>query len=265
MKVKTCLRYPGGKFYASNKIKKFLEIKHDEYREVFAGGLSVFLAKELAPKLNWINDIDKDLINFYKIIQNQDARKQLYQLLDKEVANRDRHKEVKERVPKTKIEEAFRFFYLNRTSFSGIMKNPRWGFALGSSIPPYKWTKTIEPVAQKLKDVKITNLDFSDVILAKSENSGVLMYLDPPYYNAAKSLYTNDFKGGDHIRLANLLRETRFKFVLSYDDCPGVRKLYDWANISQINFTYFMSEGRRKKTNEVVITNFKANLLHYHD
>ena len=44
-------------------------IAHDEYREPFLGGGSVFLAKPLA-KLNWINDLDKDLISFYKVVKD---------------------------------------------------------------------------------------------------------------------------------------------------------------------------------------------------
>ncbi len=258
MKVKTCLRYPGGKFYAANKINSFLNVPHDEFREPFAGGLSIFLFKDPMSKLNWINDIDKELINFYKIIQDSDTRAKLYRLLDKEFVNKNRYKEVKEMLPATDVERAFKFFYLNRTSFSGIMKNPRWGYALGSSTPPRKWIKIIEPVAMKLKGVKITHLDFSKVILAKPKYKQVLLYLDPPYYSAAKFLYTHDFKETDHIRLAKLLKKTKFKFVLSYDDCKEVRNLYRWANIYKINFTYFISEARRQKKKELIITNFKT-------
>ena len=86
MKVKTCLRYPGGKFYGLKKIKPFLKIYHDEYREPFVGGGSVFLGKELAPKANWINDIDNELINFYQVIQNEEDRWKLFSLLENEVA-----------------------------------------------------------------------------------------------------------------------------------------------------------------------------------
>ena len=53
MKVKTCLRYPGGKFYGYKKIKKYLNIPHETFVEVFVGGASIFLGKELA-KNNWL-------------------------------------------------------------------------------------------------------------------------------------------------------------------------------------------------------------------
>lgn len=256
MKTKTCLRYPGGKFYGLKKIRPFYDVPHNEFREPFVGGGSVFLDKELALKINWINDLDKELIIFYKTIQNPTTRKQLYKLLENEVANKERHKEVLAVEPKNDIETAYKYFYLNRTSFSGIMCKPRWGYALGSSVTPDRWTKIIEPVANKLKNIKITSLDFRKVITADSKNN-VLLYLDPPYFEASKSIYKNEFSKKDHLDLCNLLKDTKYNFILSYENCDGVKDLYKWANIHEIDFTYFMSEARRQNGKEIIITNFK--------
>ena len=49
---------------------------YDEYWEPFFGGGSLFFAKPLAKK-NFINDSNKDLINFFKVIQNYETRIQL--------------------------------------------------------------------------------------------------------------------------------------------------------------------------------------------
>jgi DNA adenine methylase len=263
MRAKTCLRFPGGKFYALKRIRPFLQIPHEEFREVLVGGASVFLDKELAPKLNWINDIDKELINFYKIIQNEKNRGKLFELLDNEIANKERHAEVKLMIPKNKIESAFKFFYLNRTSFSGIMNKPRWGYMIGSSVTPDKWIKIIKPVADKLKSVKITNWDFRKVISFKTKNKSVLMYADPPYFKASKSIYNHEFSKKDHEDLCELLKKTEFRFILSYEDCQEIRDLYEWANIHKIDFTYFMSEARRQTGRELIITNFKIGLKRF--
>lgn len=255
--TKTCLRYPGGKFYGFKVLKPFLAIPHNEFREVFVGGASVFLGKEKVNN-NWINDIDKELINFYKVISDEKQKNKLYKLLEKEIATPERHSEVLKFQPKNEIEEAFKYFYLNRTSFSGIMHKPRWGYALGSSVTPDRWQKIIEPVAEKMKDVKITCLDFRKVITKESKND-VLLYLDPPYYKASKAIYKNEFTINDHVELANLLKKTKFKFILSYEDSEEVRNLYKWANIYNTNFTYFMSEARRQNGSELIITNFKIS------
>lgn len=253
--IKTCLRYPGGKFYGFKVLEPFLMVPHNEFREVFVGGASIYLGKGKS-QVNWINDIDKELINFYKIISNEDSKKELYSLLHNEKASKKRHAEVLKMEINNDIENAFKYFYLNRTSFSGIMNKPRWGYALGSSVTPDRWTKLIEPVSVKMKDVKITSLDFRKVIEKESKND-VLLYLDPPYFKASKSIYKNEFKLKDHQDLCELLKKTKFKFILSYEDSPEVRTMYSWTKIHETNFTYFMSEARRQNGCELIITNFE--------
>jgi len=260
MKVKTCLRYPGGKFYGLKSILPYLKINHKEYRETMIGGGSIFLAKDHVD-LNWINDIDSELINFYKTIQNDNTKEELYNLLENQIASKERHQEVRELKPKDKIERAFKFFYLNRTSFSGIMVNPRWGYMIGSSVTPDRWTKIIEPVSQKLKKSKITNMDFKKIIETKSKfsNDDVLLYIDPPYFDASKNIYNNEFTKNDHSELCKFLKRSKFKFVLSYDNFDEVKEMYDWAHVDESDWTYFMSENRRQVGRELIISNFRIN------
>ena len=252
-KVKTCLRYPGGKFYGFKKIASFLEINHDEYIEPFIGGASIFLGKKLS-KNNWLNDVDKDLINFYKIIENQSKSKELYKLLDNEYVDKYRYEQVKNFTPKNKIEEAFKYFYLNRTSFSGIMHKPRWGYRIGSSVTPDKWVNRIDQVALKMRGTKLTCLDFREVLIKASQKT--LIYADPPYYKASKYIYKNEFNMQDHSDLVDILKHTTSKFILSYNYHEDITKMYSWANISQEDWVYYMSGGKRDKGNELIITNF---------
>ena len=73
-RIKNCLRYPGGKFYGFKFLEPFLETPHNEFREPFVGGGSVFLGKSLVKK-NWVNDNDKELITFYKVISDDSLEK----------------------------------------------------------------------------------------------------------------------------------------------------------------------------------------------
>ena len=57
-----------------------------------------------------------------------------------------------------------------------------------------------------------------------------------------------------------ILKNTKFKFVLSYENCEEVKKLYDWTYINELDWTYFMSEARRQNGKELLITNFKIKL-----
>src|SRR3989339_798067 len=107
IKVKTPFRYPGGKFYAIKYLLPYIaQIPHDEYREPFVGGGSVFFGKPKV-KNNWINDIDAELMNIYKIFQDKNLYKKLLKRFQKEVANPVRYREIKKLDPKSNLEKAF--------------------------------------------------------------------------------------------------------------------------------------------------------------
>lgn len=259
-KIMSPFRYPGGKFYALKYLAPFWKNRpHDEYREPFVGGGSVFFAKPKA-RFNWINDVDKNLITTYKTIASPSDRKKLMGLLQNECVTQQRHSEMKSFIPKDNLEVAHRTYYLNRTSFSGIINKPAWGFKIGNSALPPSWCKRIELAGKKLKGVKCTALDFEKVIKAPRRGETVLLYLDPPYYEAdQKRAYTHSFSEKDHLRLAKLLRHTEHYFFLSYDDCDAVRKLYSWANIHSRSWWYNTANCKgtsRKMGAELIITNF---------
>jgi len=213
-------------------------------------------------KINWINDIDEDLIITYKVMADPSTRKELIKMVSKEKATKERHKEIINMKATTDIERAFKYYYINRTSFSGKMKKPYWGYRRKRSLPPERWHERINPCGKKLEHAKITCLDFEEVIKAPPQGDSVLIFLDPPYFMAKQeNHYKHYFKKEDHFRLEKLLRKTNFKFILTYDDCDTIRNLYDWAEIHPIQFFYRLddashSNGRRKRGNELIITNY---------
>jgi DNA adenine methylase len=107
--INSPFRYAGGKFYARKLIVEHIP-NHDYYIEPFAGGASIFFAKPKV-KENWLNDIDKDLINCLTIIR--DYPNELIERLKDEKAAKDRHHYYKnEYKPKNKLDLAVRWFYL---------------------------------------------------------------------------------------------------------------------------------------------------------
>lgn len=260
-KVVIPFRWPGGKFYAIKQLRAFWENHdHTEYREVFFGGGSVFFAKDKVEH-NWINDVDPDLVNTLRILQDETTRNQLADMYrDEYEATPESYAVVKAMEPQTDLERAYKYYYLNRTSYSGKMRNPSWGYRPKRSLPPRRWHERILPCGEKLEGVKITSLDFADVMLADSDNK-VLMFLDPPYYNAQQ--YVHSFVEEDHRRLAEVCKQTKHDFFLTYDDCPEIRELYSWANIYDLKFYYRLDNSRdnddkRQIGSELVITNFEV-------
>lgn len=275
--INSPFRYAGGKFYARSLILKHIP-SHSHYVEPFAGGSSIFFAKSKVQK-NWLNDIDKALINTYLIIR--DRPEELITYLAGEQATKERHAYYKnEFTPQNKLEAAARWFYLNRTSYSGIMKpqNCYWGYGDKYSMRPENWPKNIRRTSEKLQGVKITCLDFEEVI--KTVQNDAFLFIDPPYFNADQDkFYTYSFSRNDHYRLSEILKEhkDRFKFLITYDNSPEVRDLYEWATEMHdrewnytINRTDDQKKGKKKTDNfkgerykgkEVFILNYSSVLV----
>ncbi|MBD2300984.1 DNA adenine methylase [Nostoc sp. FACHB-190] len=257
--INSPFRYPGGKFYARNLIIKHIPA-HSYYAEPFVGGGSIFFAKEKVTN-NWLNDIDELLINTYFIIRDQPE--ELINFLDGEVATKERHKFYKhEFKPQDKLEAASRWFYLNRTSYSGIMKpqNCYWGYGEKYSMRPENWPRNIRRTSEKLQNVQITKLDFEEVITSVPD--GAFLFIDPPYFNADQDkFYVHSFSKDDHLRLCRILYEHqhRIKFLITYDNSNEIRELYNWAvEVHDKEWNYTINRTDDQKNGKRRQDNFKG-------
>jgi DNA adenine methylase len=268
---------------------------HTIYIEPFAGGGSIFFAKPKV-ELNQLNDIDEELINVYLIIR--DNPQELIDFLKKQPGQKNRipdkySREVSygkpipaikelhgffknEYKPKNNLEKAGRWFYLNRTSYSGIMnsQNMYWGYGDKFSMQPKNWARNIIRTNRKLQGVKITNLDFEDVI--DNAPDGALLFTDPPYFNADQDkFYQYYFSKEDHYRLAKCLRRNsdRLKLFLTYDNTDEIKELYSWATeIHNKEWNYCIQrtddqkngtdkKGERYKGKELFILNYSSQQI----
>lgn len=274
--INSPFRYPGGKFYARSLILAHVPA-HATYIEPFAGGASIFFAKELS-KRSWLNDADEELINVY--IHIRDHVEELIAFLEGEEASKERHSYYKNEFnPQNDLERAGRWYYLNRTSYSGIMnmQNCYWGYGDKYSMRPENWPRHLRRCSKKLQGVTITCQDFQSVI--ENAPDGAFLFVDPPYYNADQDkFYTHSFTLQDHHRLMEILKQHtwRLKFLITYDNSPEVRELYSWAmGIYDREWNYTISRtddqrkngdkekrGERSKGKEVFILNYLDQALH---
>lgn len=289
--INSPFRYAGGKFYARKLILAHVPV-HSNYVEPFAGGASVFFAKPKAI-FNHLNDIDSELVNVYLTIRdNPDG---LIYFLKKRDANESRIPEyltdgveIGDPLPATKdlhkffknifqpndsIEKAGRWFYLNRTSYSGIMnvQNMYWGYGDKFSMQPKNWPQNIVRTSQKLAGVLITNDDFEEVI--DNAEDGAFLFIDPPYFNADQDkFYQHFFSKEDHFRLAVCLKRNneRLKLFVTYDNIFEIRELYKWMiEMHDKEWNYCIQrtddqkhktlrKGERYKGKELFILNYKS-------
>lgn len=255
------IRYTGSKFRAAKYIIPHLEkVNYDEYREPFLGCGAIFFAMPIS-KFNWLNDVDKDLITTFRVISNSTDRKWLMKKVQgikpsKELFYKFRYKKVE-----NERDIAYRYFVINRMAYGGIMNKPNWGFHEYKSVQPKKWPGLIEGAGLKLEQAtKITCLDFKEIISAPPIGKEVLLFVDPPYFNAdQKRAYTHSFTEKDHLELLDLLKSTPYKFCLTYDNCEEIKKMYSWANINEVEWRYHTSNSNkatRKIGKELIITNY---------
>lgn len=249
--INSPFRYAGGKYYARKLILEHIP-PHHTYIEPFCGGASIFFAKDKVLH-NWLNDIDDELINTLTIIRDQpDSLIEALKRSPEETgriplelihtvnlgeplpATKELHSFFKfEYKPTNNLERALKWFYLNRTSYSGIMnfQNMYWGYGDKYSMQPQYWPRNILRTSEKLQNIKITALDFEEVIDNAPENA--LLFIDPPYFNADQDkFYQHYFSKEDHIRLEQCLKRNRNRvnLFITYDNVEAVRNLYNWTN-----------------------------------
>ena len=287
--INSPFRYAGGKFYARKLILEHIPT-HTQYIEPFCGGASIFFAKEKVEN-NWLNDIDDDLINTLIVIR--DTPTELIDVLKRRTtrisriptnlvasvkvgeplpADKELHAFFKNDYhPQNNLERALRWFYLNRTSYSGIMnfQNMYWGYGDKYSMQPKYWARNIERTSEKLQGVNLTSLDFEQVI--DNAPQGALLFIDPPYFNADQDkFYQHFFAREDHYRLEHCLyrNRERLNMFITYDNVTDVRNLYHWAReMYDKEWNYCIQrtddqrnhtdvKGKRHKGKELFILNF---------
>lgn len=284
--IKSPLRYPGGKSKAIAKIIEYLPETFSEYREPFVGGGSLFIyLKQKFPDLNiWINDLNTELFLFWKTAQVDLEKlvkeifyiKNTYQdgkLLFQELTQVD----VRQL---SDLQRAVRFFVLNRITFSGTVESG--GFSQQAFQRRFTMSsiERLEKLSSILPRIKITNLDYSYLLGARSSSPQVtagshpllasqrndtFIFLDPPYFTATKSrLYGkqgNLHTSFDHQRFAKLMKECSCSWLITYDDSPKIRENFQFSTISKWKLQYGMNNYKQDsaaKGNELFLYNYST-------
>jgi len=78
--------------------------------------------------------------------------------------------------------------------------------------------------SRRMANALLENQDFEKLI-RHYDCETAFFYLDPPYFDAED--YAVEFPKDDHIRLRDLLLSINGKFMLSYNDMPEIRRLYE--------------------------------------
>lgn len=242
----------GGK---SRLRKQIIELipEHVCYGEVFFGAGWVFFGKEKS-KVEVINDVDKDIVNLFKMIKYHEV--EVSRLLQYEICSRDQFNEYKHinTAYLTDIQKAIRFIYTLSQSFAS--KGDNFGYGTTSRPNPQIFvTELLRDIKERLRNTYIENLSFEE-IFKRYDRKHTFFFCDPPYFETCG--YKTPFTEEDHMRLCDILKNIKGKFLLTINDHPKVREWYKDFKIIETKVGYSISKESkaRKKYNELIIMNY---------
>ncbi|MGE3752800.1 MAG: DNA adenine methylase [Planctomycetota bacterium] len=248
------LRYIGGKRFAIPFILPLLG-SYEEYREPFVGGASVLSAAvERKPfALYWANDLDGDLVNFYRVLQSapRALAAALLNVHDRKMSLDGRLVwDECARPARSRLDQAARFWLLNACRFNG---------APGRGYTQWSWAENfsrgriegLAACAQLLHSVQFSEGDYERLFVAPG--SSVVIYADPPYCDNADTGFYRGHESFDHERLREVAMASPHRWVLSYDDSLLIRDMYADCHVREITFPYAGNNGRLKR--ELLISN----------
>jgi DNA adenine methylase len=256
MVKKSLLTWIGGKFYLLKYLNKLLNTKHRIYVEAFGGAGHLLFYKQKS-EIEVYNDIDKRLVNFFRVIKNENDFKKFKEIIQNYKFSKKSFIEAKENINKTndKIKQAIYFFILNRLSYAGNCKT------YSKSLDKRKSYKNIikfylDYAHNRLKDVIIENLDFKDCIL-KYDSKDTLFFIDPPYLES-RGLYDYELTIERHLELLKLVKSCKAKVILCSDDNELYKKeLKDWNKKIIKNYLFMVKAKKRKRRLDIIYYNYE--------
>lgn len=227
--MKALLHYPGSKRRIASWIIKHMP-PHHSYLEPFFGSGAVLFAKPLA-RIETVNDLDGDVVNFFRVIQNPKTRKQLQEWLTYTPYSRQIYDEAYERMPENLVEQAG-YFAVRSMQGYGFRLSGKCGWKRDmqgreAAYAVRNWNELpdiLEDMASRLKAVQIENRPALELIKAFNHER-VLIYADPPYILSTRNRrqYRHEMTDDDHCELLEMLCRSKAMVMISGYDCD----LYD--------------------------------------
>ncbi|HFI8713936.1 TPA: Dam family site-specific DNA-(adenine-N6)-methyltransferase [Escherichia coli] len=233
---RSIFKWAGGKFGVLEQIFRYLP-EGKRLIEPFVGGGAVFM--NAGYQENLLNDVNADLINFYKTLQReahslitlahrffQDYNTQGGYLAVRNAFNKQVYDD---------LHRAAAFLFLNRHCFNGLTRYNQAGefnVGYGKYKTPYFPLQEMEAFLGAEGRSEFVCGDFAAVIEAAGE--GDVIFCDPPYEPLPNTEgFTNysghDFKFEEQKRLVSLLTDAHrrgAKVLITNSGAPNIRELY---------------------------------------
>ena len=263
--AKSVLRYPGGKQRAIKILAECIPPSESQICSPFLGGGSfeLYCASVLGLSVAAYDNF-APLTEFWQTLLSRPR-----QLADKVASflptlKRDDFYELQKkqgRLP-NQLSRAAAFYVINRASFSGCTLS-------GGMSPGHpRFTPSAVERLRQFPSSQIRGMfsteqaDFADSI---ERHPNALIYADPPYMLKNQNLYGARGDNGrefDHEKLREVLTSRGGRWLLSYNDCEHVRRLYRDHAVLTPQWRYGMS-GNKDSRELLVLSHDLAEQLQF--
>ena len=223
--LKPLVKWSGGKTDELKNILPHIPEDYSTYLEPFIGGGAVYF--NLNPKKAVINDVHKELVDFYQSIKNGNSI-DIYNFMKEHPNNEETYYKVRAYDNTKVLDNAKRFYYLRKTCFRGMLRyNSKGKFNI-----PYGRYKNynFEEIKDKkyedlLKSTEILNKSFESIFNDYNDNNN-FMFLDPPYDSEFTDYGYCTFGKEEQNKLAKCFKETKIKCLMIIGKTPFIQELY---------------------------------------
>ena len=251
------IRYAGGKSLAVGHVLELLPNNIKKVASPFFGGGSIEIAMSQVLGLKVIGyDIFDILCNYWKFqIKKPDLLYKKLKLLKPDFKTFEKIRKILNKVWKKQIKldpltlAVYYFYNFNLSYGPGFM-----GWTSEIYLNKKKYNKMLEKVRNFKPGKLIVKCDDFENVLKKHKND--FLYCDPPYYIGSDSkmfkgvypmrnipVHHRDFP---HEKLRDMLKKHKGGFILSYNDCPTIRKYYRGFKQSFPSWQYTMGQGETR-------------------
>ena len=219
------VKWSGGKKDELKHILPHIPSSYSTYLEPFIGGGAVYF--NLNPEKAVINDVHKELIDFYQSIKNGNAI-DIYNFMKEHPNEEETYYKVRSYKHSDVLDNAKRFYYLRKTCYRGMLRYNKKG---EFNIPFGKYkTYNFEEVMNKeyeklLKRTEIFNDSF-EKIFNEYNDSNNFMFLDPPYDSEFTDYGYCSFGKEEQKKLAECFKKTNIKCLMIIGKTEFIEELY---------------------------------------
>lgn len=260
MSLSPLVKWSGGKKDEIDKFIKYIPENYDTYLEPFIGGGAVYF--HLVPKKAVINDVHKELFDFYTSVKHGHAS-DIYDFMTKTPNDEETYYKVRSTVPETQLDNAKRFYYLRKTCYRGMLRYNKKG-EFNIPFGRYK-TYNFEDLKNNeyqtlLENTTVLNNDF-EYIFENYNSDKNFMFLDPPYDSEFTDYGYCSFGKKEHEKLANCFKTTKIKCLMIIGKTAFIEELYKDYIVDEYdkNYRFKLHSGRvgsEINTKHIVIKNY---------